>query len=837
MDPAIAPLGFVITGAKIRGNLDLRNFGTSTNPLPTLELSHCDLEGTLDLTDSCWSSVVLEGTSLNGLVGARMRLESGLRAGELQFGSPGQVNVDLQELQAGADVELWGLGRGIAGGTAIAANCTLDLRQCRIQGSLFLSGSLISNNDQTALSLDGASVSGNIMMSAYGGHEFEARGVVRLLGTKVGRWLSMIGAHINAPGHTALILVDCDIGNGLSLSSTGDRRFVVRGTVNITDAKIRGALSLEGALLEGSNNNALIMERAEISGSVFLRASQKYPFEARGCVRLLGAEVGGQLSCSGVVLESNSGSALSLEGATIGRNVHFRSRHGREFEARGELNLRSSKIEGSLRLSGAHVFSPKANALSLRNAHVGGDVSLNARGRRRTEFVGGIDAAGVHIGGSFVCFGARIDRLEDVAISLVSANVDGSISLKSSSACRFEVTGEISLFEAKVGGSLEFEGAKLFNDRGSSLAADGITVARDVFLRGDGKLPFEAVGTVKLIGAKIGGDVDLSHACLVSGVGNGASGDDFETALDLSRASIHDALIIELDRTWTSGRMLLTGTHVSELRDGGGPAWGPMPERDVGNRLRGVLLNLDGFVYDRVATPEGNHGVIGNDRIQWLERQYVGQRPSKYDFFPQPHEQLARVLRLSGHDEDSRSISINKFDHQNRCCANGAGIRILMTLFGLFFGYGHRPGRAVGAVALWVFIGWIGVNLAMKLPDPALVKATVGVEIVRSLADPDTSIRSPAFNPLRDRAEDGNVRYGQHPPVAVRDVPCTDITPVLYALDTMLPVVGLHMVDKCEISEERWGWRILRAVYSVLGWVIVAFAALTWTGVLRRESN
>jgi hypothetical protein len=835
-DRAVAPLGFSISGAKIQGNLMLGNLGTRDHPLPTLSLSECVVEGVVDLSESCWASIVLENVSLGTLVAPRVHLGNGLRLRNLRFTSPERVEVNLQHLRAGADVDLRGIGRE-AGEDGGLFPCSLDLSQCHLSGSLLLDGAALSDIDRKALSLAKGVILGDVQMNSDEELEFCARGEIELTGAKIGGCLAMNGAQIVAPGRTALRLVDSDIGNGIWLSSSGKRRFKSQGMLCFKGIRVRGSLSLDGALLENALADvALEMERAEVSGSLFLRASQDAPFEAQGSARILGARIGGSISCTGALMQANSDWALTLQGATVGRNVSFGGRNEHVFLATGGLDFRSARIEGTLHFDGGQVSST-ATALSLRNARVEGDVLLTADKGLPARFLGKINAAGAHIRGTFRGTGMQVEVTKGLALSLVGADIGGSVSFASGKKLRSEVKGEIALYYARIGGSLELDGAKLSNERGLCLAADGMTVARDVFLRGDGTFLFEAFGAVQLIGARIGGDLDLTKACFIYTT----TPPDDHFALDLSRTSIGDALVVKLDRKRASGHFVLTGTNARELRDNGGSGWGPMPELDSNKRLTGVLLNLDGFVYDRVARAERSPKSTAMDRIRWLDRQYVGSHPTRRDYSPQPHEQLARALRLSGHDEEARRVSVHKFDYQRQCGVNGMLLRSVMFLFGLCFGYGYSPTRALVTLVLWILLGSWGVSQAMQPPAPALVKASTGVEIVRSLATPDTPIKSPTFNPASDVKDHDSVRYAQHPAVSVRDVPCPGISSFgissfLFALDTILPVVGLHMVEKCEVSDDAPGWKLLRAAYSIVGWVIVALAALTWTGILRRDT-
>ena len=217
-----------------------------------------------------------------------------------------------------------------------------------------------------------------------------------------------------------------------------------------------------------------------------------------------------------------------------------------------------------------------------------------------------------------------------------------------------------------------------------------------------------------------------------------------------------------------------------------------------------------------------------------------GGTPNADNFFPQPHDQLAKVLQSMGHGYDARRITNHKFAHENHCGADEHVSRLFMRLYRWGFGCGYLPIRALVTVLLWLALGWIGVSVALDENDRhnvVLVRAATGVELIRSLSKPEEYPKSPTLDEGRDRRDPRGWILAPHSRIQAREIPCDEISPLLYALDTMLPVVDLHMEEKCEFSNDEDGpwWRFGKAVYALIGWVIVAMAALTWTGVLRRE--
>jgi hypothetical protein len=677
-DCKVAPVGVVLKGATIRGDLSCVGFGSTAAPLPALDLSRCKVVGRLDLTDSCFSSVTLTGCSLDGLKATYLNVTNGLMADNLTLTSAASVLVDLQGVAVGGDITLKNLGQlAPEGGT-----CRLQLQHSRIGGSLFCDGAKLvmpagASSDAAALDLNGVRVSGNVSLTESESHRFESIGETRLLG-----------------------------------------------------AAIEGQLLCAGASFQNPAGDALSMDRASVGRSVFLDTSDRYRFESRGVVRLVGSVIGGQLSCEGASFNN------------LGKN-----------------------------------------ALLMPSASVGGNVLLSAIGNHRFESQGTLDFTATSIGGWLSCLGAHLQ-----------------------------------------GG-----GAR-------ALILTGAEVADRVALVGNEKHGFHADGTIRMQGAKIGSSLHC--------VGQFLSDREI---FDFDNLRVGQSFKVRLDQA-SHGEVCLRGAHVGELDDNDGQGWGPPPIVPLPGWPSGVSLRLDGFVYDRLCSrPSTNSGSspdhaadeIWRLRTKWLGRQTFEKAPRPGDYFPQPHEQLTKTLRLMGHDYAARRIACNKSEHEAACGAVGWRLAAVMWVYRRLFGAGYLPMRAVWTVFAFWFLGTGLVCLARSMNDGdsvVLAKSVASVELVRWLGLPDMAPKSPAVEPPRDKQAGKQTVYAPHGKVQTRAVPCDDVKAPLYALDLMVPFVGLRVADKCEMSDNaRWWWTYGKAVYAMIGWVIVAVAALTWAGVLRKD--
>jgi hypothetical protein len=122
--------------------------------------------------------------------------------------------------------------------------------------------------------------------------------------------------------------------------------------VRLAGADITGQLNCQGAHLNGtdSHGNALVADRLNVGSGVFLCEM----FTAVGAVRLVGADITGQLNCGGAHLNGTDshGNALVANGMRVSDDVFI----DRGFTAAGNLSLVAARFGGSV------VFKPTALA-------------------------------------------------------------------------------------------------------------------------------------------------------------------------------------------------------------------------------------------------------------------------------------------------------------------------------------------------------------------------------------------------------------------------------------------------------------------------------------------
>lgn len=118
----------------------------------------------------------------------------------------------------------------------------------------------------------------------------------------------------------------------------------------------------------------------------------------------------------------------------------------------------------------------------------------------RVSFIGSVIEGNADFSGSKM-------QAEPIAMTLEGATVQGSMFCRDSNSTQFESSGEIRLLNARIRGDVGFTGARL-KAEGRALSMDKVIVEGNVHLS-DG---FVSAGSVNIPGALIGGDLDCSNA-------------------------------------------------------------------------------------------------------------------------------------------------------------------------------------------------------------------------------------------------------------------------------------------------------------------------------------
>ena len=441
-----------------------------------------------------------------------------------------------------------------------------DSRTCRAAVIRdILRGRLVADPDPRGLRLRGARITGRLDLGnlATSVH-LELKDCLLEEGVLVRRarlaGLVLEGCQIEHPAEPPLD------GARLTCSVLGlDRARVIghayAGAVRLAEAQISGRLDCTGAELRNDSGPALHADGLQVGQGVFLRDG----FTATGsgdggAVNLPGAHIGGQLDCTGAKLSNDSGPALTADGLQVDQSVFLRD----GFAATGSgglgaVRLVGAHIGGQLDCTGAKLSNDSGPALTADGLQVGQDMYLTdkfaATGSGSTSAV---RLVGAHIGGRLDCAGAKLANDSGPALHADGLQVDRDVFLRRG----FTATGSgglgaVRLVGAHIGVNLECDGAKLSNDSGPALNADRLQVDQAMWLRGGFTATGGGLGAVRLSGAHIGGSLecDGSYLCNKSG-----------PALYADRLQVDQSMFLRYGFTATGsggyGAVYLVGAHI-----------------------------------------------------------------------------------------------------------------------------------------------------------------------------------------------------------------------------------------------------------------------------------
>ncbi len=136
--------------------------------------------------------------------------------------------------------------------------------------------------------------------------------------------------------------------------------FTAKGEVRIVGARVGGDLSCRSARFENVEGYALTADRLDVKGGVFLSECI-----AKGEVRFLGAKVVGNFDCSEASFENGEGCALNADRLDVKGNIFLS-----DCTVKGGANFNSATVGGDFDCANATFINPGQRALTLESLRV-----------------------------------------------------------------------------------------------------------------------------------------------------------------------------------------------------------------------------------------------------------------------------------------------------------------------------------------------------------------------------------------------------------------------------------------------------------------------------------
>lgn len=391
--------------------------------------------------------------------------------------------------------------------------------------------------------------------------------------------------------------------------------------------------------------------------------------------------------------------------------------------------------------------------------------------------------------------GCESCTLHEKGLLIVGGRVVGKLDLAGGA-----LLGDLGLFSCRFDSELIFRSTKLQNLflDGSflpeGLSADRLEAKGGVFLR-----KVEVHRAVRLLGAKLGGPLDCIGAKF--NAAKDESGELVGYAFSADGLESKGGFFLRAGAV-INGEIRLEGIKVRALCDDL-DCW-PEGEKQ---------LFLDRFHYDVIL---GGAPVDARQRLAWLE----GIHHSN-GFSPQPYEQLAKVLREMGHREDARVVLIEKERLQRKAQNPVWWRRVWNRVMRESAGYGYRPSLSLRYLAGLMLIGMLffgGADL-LGAVKPNSARVWHLDEWERCVDNPN----SPKWCYLSSEK-------GKSYPA---------FNPIIYSVDTLLPIVDLEM-QGAWIPDARASWwgigaRVYLWLHIALGWFFSLLAVAGFSGLIKPE--
>ncbi|ANZ36866.1 hypothetical protein BBK82_13070 [Lentzea guizhouensis] len=354
---------------------------------------------------------------------------------------------------------------------------------------------------------------------------------------------------------------------GVRITGTGEN-----GAIRLLGAHIGGQLNLDRVTITNATGPVLVADGIRTGGHMFLRDVHFTGTGENGAIRLLGADIGGQLDLDRATITNTAGPVLDAEGIRAGGHMFLRDVHFTGTGENGAIRLLGADIGGQLDLDRATITNTAGPALVADGIRSDNTMFLRDVHFTGTGENGAIRLLGADIGGQLDLDRATITNATGPVLVADGIRTGGHMFLRDAHFTGTGENGAIRLLGADISGQLDLDRATITNTAGPALVADGIHIGDNLFLRDAHITATGKKGAVWLVGARVSGQAHLTSTQLINDTG---------ALLDLTEAQVDRgmffsvALVCPRSRSEVSDhpcidgarRMAVGGLVFKQLRD------------------------------------------------------------------------------------------------------------------------------------------------------------------------------------------------------------------------------------------------------------------------------
>ncbi|UOX92771.1 hypothetical protein MUY14_19885 [Amycolatopsis sp. FBCC-B4732] len=475
------------------------------------------------------------------------------------------VRVEGARIAGTLNLDLVEAGTGLALTGCVVVN-PVSVRRARLPW-LDLSGSRIAGFDG-----DGVRIGHDLRLTgvrATGSGEF---GAICLRDARVGGRVYLGDAEVTSEDGPAVYLdgLACADLRCAGLRAAGDGEL---GAVRLLRANVTGQVVFDDAVLTNAGGPALHADGLEAAGDVWLTSAKITGAGEEGALRLIGARIGGEADFTDAALTNETGPALEADRLHAG-DLRLDGVTALATAEDAAISLLGARIEGQFNAGAAVVVNRRGRGLSADGIRVGDSFHADGLKARASGEYGALCLLSAHVAGNLYLDGAELANDTGAALSGDRLGVDGNFRANQLTAEGSGEPGTIRLLGARIGGRVDLEGAKLTNDASPALYADGLHVGGSLDLSGVKATGAGDDGAILLHSVEITGQLLLDGAELANASGPAVNADDARvgnyvdgTGLRASASSEWGALT--LSGMWIGGRIVLDD---AEIRNDAGPA-------------------------------------------------------------------------------------------------------------------------------------------------------------------------------------------------------------------------------------------------------------------------
>ena len=226
---------------------------------------------------------------------------------------------------------------------------------------------------------EGLCVEGDLQLADVDVVASSERGAVVVPDARVGGVLDLMDAKIVNDSGPALLADSLEVASNLRLDNLRAGGAGTIGTIQLSNARVRGQISLVDAEVTNDAGPAVIADRLQVGGHVHLQKAHIAGSGDDGAIWLLGAQIDAQLNFGGARITNNDGPAVIADSAKVGNDLRLDAVWATGSDEYGTIRLPSARIGGLLDVTeNATITNDMGPGLHLGGAEVGAEVFLPA---------------------------------------------------------------------------------------------------------------------------------------------------------------------------------------------------------------------------------------------------------------------------------------------------------------------------------------------------------------------------------------------------------------------------------------------------------------------------